>query len=108
MRRAVQASDFDALGPAVEQSALAMHASMMAARPALVYFAPATLRVIDYVRSFRAQGGRAYFTIDAGPHVKVLVEPATALELRRELSKLEGVTQVLGTAAGPDAYLVTP
>jgi len=108
VRAAVLARDFDALGPAVEHSALAMHASMLAARPALIYFAPATLRVMERVRSFRKSGGRAYFTMDAGPHVKVLVEPSAASELEGELGKLEGVTQVLRSAAGPDAYWVDP
>ena len=106
VRRAVEASDFDALGPAVEHSALLMHASMLAARPALVYFAPATLGVMERVRAFRKAGGRAYFTMDAGPHVKVLVEPSAAAELELELGKLEGVSSVLRSAAGPDAYWV--
>lgn len=108
VRQAVESSDFDALGPAVEHSALAMHASMLAARPALIYFAPATLRVMERVRAFRKSGGRAYFTMDAGPHVKVLVEPSAAPELELELAKLEGVSQVLRSAAGPDAYWVEP
>ncbi|MET0795335.1 MAG: diphosphomevalonate decarboxylase [Polyangiaceae bacterium] len=108
VQRAVLASDFAALGPAVEQSALAMHASMLAARPALIYFAPATLRVMERVRAFRKSGGRAFFTMDAGPHVKVLVEPSAAAELELELAKLEGVSQVLRSAAGPDAYWVEP
>ncbi|HEX3777134.1 MAG TPA: diphosphomevalonate decarboxylase [Polyangiaceae bacterium] len=108
VRRAVEASDFDALGPAVEHSALMMHASMLAADPALIYFAPATLGVMERVRAFRKSGGRAYFTMDAGPHVKVLVEPTAAAELERELEKLEGVTSVLRSAAGPDAYWVEP
>ncbi|HYQ01023.1 MAG TPA: diphosphomevalonate decarboxylase [Polyangiaceae bacterium] len=108
VRSAVLARDFDALGPAVEQSALAMHASMLAARPALIYFAPATLRVMERVRAFRKSGGRAYFTMDAGPHVKVLVEPSAAAELELELAKIEGVTKVLRSAAGPDAYWVDP
>ncbi|HEY4105273.1 MAG TPA: diphosphomevalonate decarboxylase [Polyangiaceae bacterium] len=106
VRRAVEASDFDALGPAVEHSALMMHASMLAAHPALIYFAPATLGVMERVRAFRKSGGRAYFTMDAGPHVKVLVEPSASAELERELGKLEGVTSVLRSAAGPDAYWV--
>jgi diphosphomevalonate decarboxylase len=106
VRRAVEASDFDALGPAMEHSALSMHASMLAARPALIYFAPATLRVVERVRAYRAAGGRAYFTMDAGPHVKVLVEPSAAAELELELGKLEGVASVLRSTAGPDAYWV--
>ena len=108
VRSAVLARDFDALGPAVEHSALLMHASMFAARPALIYFAPATLRVMERVRAFRKSGGRAFFTMDAGPHVKVLVEPSAAAELELELSKLDGVSQVLRSAAGPDAHWVDP
>jgi diphosphomevalonate decarboxylase len=108
VRAAVLAADFDSLGPAVEHSALAMHASMFAAQPALIYFAPATLRVMERVRAFRKSGGRAYFTMDAGPHVKVLVEPSAAAELELELGKLEGVTQVLRSAAGPDAHWIEP
>jgi diphosphomevalonate decarboxylase len=103
VRRAVEARDFAALGPAVEHSALLMHASMLAARPALIYFAPATLRVMDRVRAFRQAGGRAFFTMDAGPHVKVLVEPSAAAELERELAKHEGVSAVLRSAAGAAA-----
>jgi diphosphomevalonate decarboxylase len=106
VRRAVETSDFSALGPAVEHSALLMHASMLAARPALIYFAPATLRVMERVRAFRQSGGRAYFTMDAGPHVKVLVEPAAAAELELELRKLEGVSVVLRSEIGPDARWV--
>jgi diphosphomevalonate decarboxylase len=108
VRSAVLSANFAALGPAVEHSALLMHASMFAARPALIYFAPATLRVMERVRAFRKQGGQAYFTMDAGPHVKVLVEPSAAAELELELSKLEGVSQVLRSAAGPDAHWVDP
>jgi len=108
VRGAVLRADFAALGPAVEHSALMMHASMLAARPALIYFAPATLRVMERVRAFRKRGGQAYFTMDAGPHVKVLVEPSAASELELELAKLEGVSQVLRSAAGPDAHWVSP
>jgi diphosphomevalonate decarboxylase len=107
VRRAVTGADFAALGPAVEHSALLMHASMLAARPALIYFLPQTLRVMQQVRAFRQRGGRAFFTMDAGPHVKVLVEPSAASELERELGELEGVSQVLRSGAGPDAYWVT-
>ena len=60
----------------------------------------------DSPATFRKAGGRAYFTMDAGPHVKVLVEPSAAPELELELRKLEGVSSVLRSLAGPDAYWV--
>ena len=106
VKAAVLARDFERLAPAVEQSALAMHASMLAASPALIYFRPATLAVIEVVRSLRRGGVAACFTIDAGPHVKVLVEPSAAAAVQRALSGVEGVLRVLESTPGPDAAVL--
>jgi diphosphomevalonate decarboxylase len=106
VKAAVLSKDFARLAPAVEQSALAMHASMLAADPALIYFRPATLAVIEVVRGLRKAGTPACFTIDAGPHVKVLVEPHDAAAVRLALSAIDGVLRVLESAPGPDAQLL--
>jgi diphosphomevalonate decarboxylase len=106
VKAAVLAKDFERLAPAAEQSALAMHASMLAASPALIYFRPATLAVIEAVRAARKSGIAACFTIDAGPHVKVLVTPADAPRLQQLLSGAEGVLRVLSSEPGPDAAIL--
>jgi diphosphomevalonate decarboxylase len=105
VKGAVLARDFDRLAPAVEQSALMMHASMLAADPALIYFRPATLAVIELVRAERRKGVAACFTIDAGPHVKVLCEPAAVPALKSTLAQVPGVLRVLESGPGPDAQL---
>jgi diphosphomevalonate decarboxylase len=105
IERAVRARNLDALGPAMEQSALMMHASMLAAQPALVYFTPATLRAMERVKTLRAEGTRAYYTMDAGPHVKVLCEAADAARVAAALAGVEGVERVIVSAPGPDAYV---
>ncbi len=69
---AIAANDLAALGEIAEANALAMHASAMAARPAVIYWQPATLALLAEVRTLRARGIVAWATIDAGPHVKVL------------------------------------
>jgi len=106
VKAAVLSRDFERLAPAVEQSALAMHASMLAASPALIYFRPATLAVIEAVRAERRAGRACCFTIDAGPHVKVLVEPGHAAALQRALSSVDGVLRVLESEPGPDAQVL--
>jgi diphosphomevalonate decarboxylase len=106
VKASVLARDFERLAPAVEQSALAMHASMLAASPALIYFRPATLAVIEAVRAERRAGRACCFTIDAGPHVKVLVEPGHAAALQRVLSRVDGVLRVLESEPGPDAQVL--
>jgi diphosphomevalonate decarboxylase len=108
VRAAVLARDFERLTPAVEQSALMMHASMLAARPALIYFRPATLAVIECVRALRQKGTPACFTIDAGPHVKVLVEPDAVADVQQALAAVPGVLRVLVSGPGPDAGTLAP
>jgi diphosphomevalonate decarboxylase len=107
VRRAVLAKDLELLGAAMEQSALMMHASMFAARPALVYFTPATLAAVATVRALRTRGTLAFYTMDAGPHVKVLTSPSDAPAVERALSETPGVLRVLASDAGPDATLVS-
>ncbi|RMD82152.1 MAG: diphosphomevalonate decarboxylase [Lentisphaerae bacterium] len=65
--------ELSTIGPLIEQNALTMHATMIAADPALIYWQPQTLSAIQRIRQLREQTGRpVFFTIDAGPNVKVL------------------------------------
>jgi len=106
VKAAVLARDFERLAPAVEQSALMMHASMLAADPALIYFRSATLNVIEIVRGLRRAGMPVCFTIDAGPHVKVLTQAESAEKARQLLSQVPGVLRVLRSGPGPDARVL--
>ena len=107
VRRAVLERDFPTLGAAMEQSALMMHASMLAARPAIRYFAPATLAAMDAVRALRKGGIAAYYTMDAGPHVKVLCQLERADEVGHALASVPGVERAIRCLPGPDARLVS-
>jgi len=69
---AIHARDFSALGSVAEANALAMHATMLAARPALCYLQPQTLATLHRLWQARAEGLEIYATIDAGPNVKIL------------------------------------
>ncbi|MCC6647665.1 MAG: diphosphomevalonate decarboxylase [Polyangiaceae bacterium] len=104
VRRALLARDLDALGAAAEASALAMHASAIAA--GVVYFRGATVDALAEVRRIRASGTSAYATIDAGPHVKTLVRAADAQAVAARLAAVPGVLRVLVAAPGPGASLV--
>ena len=105
VRDAVLARDLAALGPAIEQSALRMHASMFAAAPGLVYLSAASLAAMQAVRDLRSRGTLAFFTMDAGPHVKVLTAPNDAALVAEALRATPGVERVVVCAPGPDARL---
>jgi diphosphomevalonate decarboxylase len=103
VKSAVVARDFETLGAAMEQSAFMMHASMFAARPAVVYFSPVTLRVVERVRALRQAKTLAFYTMDAGPHVKVLTRAEDADQVAAALEATEGVRRVIRATPGPDA-----
>lgn len=106
--RAVLDRDIAALGEVMEESALTMHATMMAAAPAVIYWAPATLRVIRWLRENRAaRGWLAYFTMDAGPHVKVLCHTASVDDVAEELAQVPGVREVIRCRPGLQAHLIS-
>jgi diphosphomevalonate decarboxylase len=78
-----------------------MHASAMAA--GVMYFSGATLGALDAVRALREAGTHVYATMDAGPHVKVLVQPADAERVRSVLGAVPGVLRVIDSRPGPGA-----
>ena len=102
-RAAVAGRDLEGLGEVVEHSALKMHACAMAARPGLIYWNGGTVEAMQLVRRARSEGLPAYFTVDAGPQVKVLCLPEHSDDLGARLEELPGVVQVLVSPVGGPA-----
>lgn len=107
-RSAIHARDFDRLAAIIELDSNLMHAVMMTSNPPLMYWEPATLRIIKEVPAWRKSGLPACFTLDAGPNVHVLCPSSAADEVRRRLSELPGVQQILQAAPGGPARLIDP
>jgi diphosphomevalonate decarboxylase len=103
---ALAAGDLEQLGTIAEANALAMHASAIAARPAVIYWQPATLAAIAEVRALRGAGRAAWATMDAGPHVKVLTTAGDAAAVAAALRSVAGVTDVSIAAAGGAAAII--
>lgn len=101
--RAVRERDLELLGTVAERSCLRMHADMLAADPGLIYWRGPTVELIRAVRELRKAGVGVWFTIDAGPHVKVLCEPSQAEGVANLLGKVTGVSRVLISEVGGPA-----
>ncbi|EUJ31019.1 mevalonate diphosphate decarboxylase [Listeria floridensis FSL S10-1187] len=81
IKRAFLAEDFTKVGEILEHNAMTMHATTLSAKPPFTYFDQDSLAVMDAVRELREAGVEAYFTMDAGPNVKVVC-------LRRDETKV--------------------
>lgn len=97
----VEKDDFAAIGELAEANALAMHACMISARPGIVYWSPATIRLMDACRRYRESGLECYFTIDAGANVIFISRLKDIRKLVQRLRSLKSVKRVLsGKPAG--------
>ncbi|WP_159543848.1 diphosphomevalonate decarboxylase [Streptococcus halichoeri] len=83
----LKANDFAKVGQLTEANALAMHETTKTASPAFSYLTPASYQAMDRVRELRAQGLACYFTMDAGPNVKVLCQQADLEAVAQALAK---------------------
>ncbi len=98
--------DFERLAPVVELEALIMHAVMFTSTPPLMYWSPATLRLMEAVRAWRRQGLPVAFTIDAGPNVHCLCPLQAAAQVEERLRSVPGVQDVIRATPGGPAHLV--
>jgi diphosphomevalonate decarboxylase len=101
-REAVLNKDFVALAEVVERDSNIMHAVMMTSVPALFYWQPETLALMDAVREWRAEGIQVFYTIDAGPNVHCICAPGHEQAVYEKLKARQGVLDILrATAGGP-------
>ena len=87
----------------MERSTLRMHACMWAADPPLRYLQGRTLDLMDAVEGLRDAGVGAWYTMDAGPHVKVLCAADDAPRIAAALAQVPGLAAVDVCHPGPGA-----
>ncbi len=105
-RDAIRARDLESLGAIAEHNCLKMHSVMWTSRPPLVYWTSATIACMETVRRLRADGVPVFFTIDAGPQVKAVCDPAVTERVRDALEVTPGVLRTLVTPLGEGARLL--
>ncbi|BBP46595.1 hypothetical protein THMIRHAS_19680 [Thiosulfatimonas sediminis] len=72
--QAIIQQDFHTLAKTAEHNALSMHATMIATWPPIVYWQPESIAAMQIVWRLREQGVAVYFTMDAGPNLKLILQ----------------------------------
>jgi diphosphomevalonate decarboxylase len=93
-KEAIKHRDFEKLGNVVEANALKMHATTLGAKPPFMYWQSGTYDVMNKVQEIRQAGVQAYFTIDAGPNVKILCQPEDEQLVLQQMLSLPTVQDV--------------
>lgn len=101
IKQAIKDREFKRLGEITESNGLKMHGTMLGSNPPISYWEPDSLVVMDMVRSLREEGIPCYFTMDAGPNVKILCRLSQADIIRDRLRKKFKDEQIIVSGPGP-------
>lgn len=100
IKEGISTRDFEKVGQIAEANCLRMHATTLGANPPFTYWLDTTMTVMQTIQAMRAEGIPAYFTIDAGPNVKVLYLPENEKTVEKTLLDIPGVTDVRLSKSG--------
>ncbi|GAB4168318.1 MAG: diphosphomevalonate decarboxylase [Calditrichia bacterium] len=106
MKSALKNKDFQKLGELAEHSCMKMHAVMLSSIPPLIYWNPVTLELIQAVIQLRKNNIQCYYTIDAGPQVKIITLPEYESEIREILNNIPGIKRIIGSKLGEGASVI--
>lgn len=104
MKEAIVSHDIDCMGQVMEHNAMKMHATMLAANPSFTYLEGDSIRAIQAVKEAREAGYTAYYTMDAGPNVKILCPEVEAQELMTFIQARLDDLQIIHSGVGPGPF----
>ena len=105
---ALTAGNLETLGELMESSTLKMHATTMTSQPGFWYLKPITLELMDEVQSLRKKGLSCFFTMDAGPHVKILCRHTDEAAIKSRFTNHPDILKIRTAKAGPGAMISNP
>lgn len=106
IKPAIANKDIKTVGEIAESNAMRMHALNMTATPHFSYIEKASLDAMAAVETLRAQGIPCYYTMDAGPNVKVICEGKDTEAIMTHLKTIFKPEQLLMAQAGPAAKII--
>ena len=103
VRNAIDNKDFTLLGKTAENNCLKMHATMITTEPPIIYWNQTTIKIMKQVELLREQGIECYYTMDAGPQLKIICQKHNQERIEENIKTIQGVVQTIITKPGEPA-----
>ena len=108
IKQAIKDRDIHRIGSIAEFNGMKMHATMLASNPPFCYFEPESIIAQQTIRTIREERGiPAYFTMDAGPNVKVICKASDIPAILEELGKVFPSEKLIPTLPGEGIRTLT-
>lgn len=106
IKKIFETKNFTELGELIEEEALELHAIMLTSAPSLIYWLPATLKVMRLVKKWRSEGLEVYFTLNTGQDIHLIIEEKNSVELIKRLKEIKEVKKIIINRPSVGARLV--
>ena len=106
LKQAMVGGDWRGFGKVVEDECYRLHSLCMTTRPNLLYWRGVTVDVFQAIYGLREEGIEAFFTVDAGPHVHIIVKDQDVEKVTEKLANVGGIKKVIECGVGPGASLI--
>lgn len=107
MKMALKVKDFNKIADLSIRSCLKMHSVMLTSNPPLMYWNSTTFEIIKQIEDlFYEQNQPVFFTIDAGPQVKIITTPDYKKHLLKFIKKLDNIQDYYVLELGNGAEII--
>lgn len=106
LKSAILNKDFETMAEISMESCIKMHSVMMTSKPPLFYWNKETYSIIEFVRNLHFLKYPIFFTIDAGPQVKIITVPEESEKILKKIKDLNNIFKLYVINLGPGAKIL--
>ena len=100
LTKAILEWDFEKIGEITQREANNLHAVINTTEMGIYYWNRTTIEIIHKIKQLQDQGIDCYYTMDAGPQVKILVMNENVTSVLDALKEIDEIKQIINTGVG--------
>ena len=104
--KAIKAKNFDLLGEVSENNCKKMHKVMETSKPPLMYRNATSHLCIQKIEEMKGTGIGIFYTIDAGPQVKIICKAKYTDQVISEMKSIPNIQDIIEVDIGQGARLI--
>ena len=103
---AIKEKNMSRLEKVTEENCNFMHEVMKTSKPSIIYMNDVTHSCIAEIENLRASGHKLFYTIDAGPQIKIICDPKSADTIKDTISQRTDVIDIIHTGLGGSPRII--
>lgn len=106
LKDAMSEDNWQAFGKVIEDECFRLHMLCMTTAPNILYWRGITVEVFQKLLKLRENSVKAFFTVDAGPHVHVVCQGKDLNAVKSSLNELPGIKTIIECGIGEGAKII--